>query len=167
MEKGIEAQQALVRKGSTFARRLLAFPTPVIIASPGHAIAKGAFTLLSVDYRIGVEGAFKIGLNEIAIGMTMHHVGLALARQRLAKHYFHRAVFNAELFDPNQAVMAGYLDEVVSAEGLMQRAHEKAEELAALDILGHGQTKLRARKEFLNHLDWAIEEDASGSLFNK
>ena len=47
---------ALVATGSTFSRRMLAHPFPIIVACPGHAIAKGAFLLLSSDYRIGVEG---------------------------------------------------------------------------------------------------------------
>ena len=166
MEKGIEAQRALVRKGSTMSKRLLSFPLPVIIASPGHAIAKGAFLLLSVDYRIGTQGDFKIGLNEIAIGMTMHHVGLALARERVAHHMFHRAVFNAEMFSPDAAVTAGYYDEVVTADNLLERALEKANELAQLDLVGHGQTKLRARKDYFEHFDWAIEADCAGNLFN-
>ena len=58
---------ALVATGSTFSRRMLAHPFPIIVACPGHAIAKGAFLLLSSDYRIGVEGPFHIGLNEVQI----------------------------------------------------------------------------------------------------
>ena len=167
MEKGVDAQRELVQKGSSMSKRLLSFPLPVIIASPGHAIAKGAFLLLSVDYRIGTAGSFKIGLNEVAIGMTMHHVGIALARERVAHHLFNRAVMNAELFNPEDAIQAGYLDEVVSLEDLQARALAKAEELSQLDLVGHGKTKVRARKDYLAHLDWAIKEDASGSLFNE
>lgn len=165
MEKGVDAQRALVMKGSTMSKRLLSFPLPVIAACTGHAIAKGAFLLLSVDYRIGTQGAFKIGLNEIAIGMIMHHVGIALARHRVAHHIFNRAVFNAEMFSPEGAVSAGFFDEAVAAEELMARALEKAHELAQLDLVQHGATKLRARKDYLEHLEWAIKEDASGSLF--
>ena len=80
----------LVAKGSTLARRMLAHPYPIIVACPGHAVAKGAFVLLSADYRIGVEGPFTIGLNEVLIGMTMHHVGIELARERLGKAAFQR-----------------------------------------------------------------------------
>ena len=83
-------QQAidLVTAGSTLARRMLAHPFPIIVACPGHAVAKGAFVLLSADYRIGVEGPFNIGLNEVKIGMTMHLVGIALARDRLSPAVF-------------------------------------------------------------------------------
>ena len=64
-----ESAKELVTKGSKLSLRMLSFPQPIIVACSGHAIAKGAFLLLSADYRIGVEGDFKIGLNEVMIGM--------------------------------------------------------------------------------------------------
>ena len=85
MTSGPQNAINLVAAGSTLARRMLAHPYPIIVACPGHAVAKGAFILLSADYRIGVEGPFNIGLNEVQIGMTMHHVGIELARDRLRK----------------------------------------------------------------------------------
>ena len=112
----------LVRQGSTLARRLLAHPFPVVIACSGHAVAKGAFLLLSVDYRIGVDGPFSIGLNEVQIGMTMHHAGIELARDRLRKSAFHRSVINGEMFTPLTAVDAGFLDKVVKPDELQAAA---------------------------------------------
>jgi enoyl-CoA hydratase len=53
MTSGPKEAVALVTAGSTLARRLLSHPFPVIVACPGHAVAKGAFLLLSADYRIG------------------------------------------------------------------------------------------------------------------
>ena len=121
-------QQAidLVTAGSTLARRMLAFPFPIVVACPGHAVAKGAFVLLSADYRIGVEGPFSIGLNEVKIGMTMHHVGIAIARDRLTKPTFQRSVINAEMFTPQGALQAGFLDQVVAPEQLLATAMEVA-----------------------------------------
>src|SRR5690606_28281858 len=92
-----EAAKSLVSIGSSLSRRLLAHPYPVVAVCTGHAIAKGAFLLLSCDYRIGVQGPFKIGLNEVAIGMTMHHAGIELARARLTNSAFNRSVINAEM----------------------------------------------------------------------
>ena len=124
MTSGPENAVNLVAAGSTLARRLLSHPYPVIVACPGHAVAKGAFLLLSADYRIGVDGPFQIGLNEVAIGMTMHHVGIELARDRLRKSAFTRSVINAEMFSPAAAVDAGFLDTLVSADQLQDRASQ-------------------------------------------
>lgn len=154
---------ALVKVGSTFCRRLLAFPTPVIAACSGHAIAKGAFLLLSSDMRIGVEGPFKIGLNEVAIGMTMHHAGIELARNRMVPAFFQRSVINAEMFSPQGAVKAGFLDVLVPADQVLAQAQEEAARLAeTLSMKAHHQTKLKARAEYLALLDQAIEKDVSG-----
>ncbi|GAB7531898.1 crotonase/enoyl-CoA hydratase family protein [Pseudomonas sp. 3A(2025)] len=159
MTSGPQAAIDLVAQGSTLARRILAHPFPVIVACPGHAVAKGAFLLLSADYRIGVEGAFNIGLNEVQIGMTMHHAGIELARDRLRKSAFNRAVINAEMFNPQQALQAGFLDQVVSSEALHDTARQVAAHLQKLNMKAHAQTKLKVRHALLQTLDAAIEKD--------
>lgn len=150
---------SLVTLGSTLARRLLSHPFPVIVACPGHAVAKGAFLLLSADYRIGVEGPFHIGLNEVQIGMTMHHAGIELARDRLRRSAFQRSVIGAEMFDPAGALQAGFLDEVVPPEQLQAAALAAAQRLQKLNMKAHARTKLKARKAFLETLDEAIRID--------
>ncbi|MCF5710126.1 crotonase/enoyl-CoA hydratase family protein [Pseudomonas syringae] len=154
-----EAASNLVTQGSTLARRMLSHPFPIIVACPGHAIAKGAFLLLSADYRIGVEGPFNIGLNEVQIGMTMHHAGIELARDRLRKSAFNRSVINAEIFNPEGAMQAGFLDQVVSVEALSETARTVATQLKKINMNAHGKTKLKTRKAFLDTLDAAIELD--------
>lgn len=159
MTSGPQQAIDLVTAGSRLARRMLAHPLPIVVACGGHAVAKGGFLLLSADYRVGVSGPFRIGLNEVAIGMTMHHVGIELARHRLSQTYFNRCLMNAEMLAPEQAVPAGFLDEVVAAEDLMATAHERAVQLSQLNLHAHGATKVKARSEFLETLDRAIELD--------
>lgn len=149
----------LVASGSTLARRMLAHPYPIIVACPGHAIAKGAFLLLSADYRIGADGPFNIGLNEVLIGMTMHHAGIELAKDRLTKPAFQRSVINGELFNPKDAVAAGFLDRVVAAEQLMDTALEVASMMKNINMTAHRNTKLKVRKGLLEALDAAVESD--------
>ena len=164
MTSGPKEAVALVTAGSTLARRLLSHPFPVIVACPGHAVAKGAFLLLSVDYRIGVDGPFTIGLNEVQIGMTMHHAGIELARDRLRKSAFHRAVINAEMFNPQSAVDAGFFDLVVSAEELQGAALAAARQLKKINMIAHKNTKLKVRKALLERLDNAIILDQDFSV---
>lgn len=159
MTAGPKEAVALVTAGSTLARRLLSHPFPVIVACPGHAVAKGAFLLLSADYRIGVDGPFSIGLNEVQIGMTMHHAGIELARDRLRRSAFHRSVINGEMFDPQSAVDAGFLDKVVTAEELQGAALAAARQLKKINMLAHKNTKLKVRKQLLETLDDAILQD--------
>ncbi|MBV6751953.1 crotonase/enoyl-CoA hydratase family protein [Pseudomonas chlororaphis] len=156
MTAGPKEAVSLVTAGSTLARRLLSHPFPVIVACPGHAVAKGAFLLLSADYRIGVEGPFSIGLNEVQIGMTMHHAGIELARDRLRRSAFHRSVINGEMFNPQSAVDAGFLDKVVAAEELKDAAQAAAQALKKINMTAHKNTKLKVRKALLETLDNAI-----------
>ena len=78
------------------AYRLLSFPTPVVIACNGHAIAMGALLLLAGDYRIAPTGPFKIVTNEVAIGLTMPFAAIEICRQRLEPVHFVRAVLLSE-----------------------------------------------------------------------
>ena len=155
---------SLITAGSTLTRRMLSFPFPIIGACTGHAIAKGAFLLLCCDLRIGIKGPFKIGLNEVAIGMTMHQAGIEMARNRVPINYLTRSVINAELFNPETAVLAGFLDTIVEPEQLMETAMAAANQLLTLNMTAHGGTKLKERKEVLIALDAAIEIDAVMTL---
>jgi enoyl-CoA hydratase len=161
MKESSASAISLVTAGSTLARRLLSFPFPVIGACSGHAIAKGAFLLLSCDIRIGSKGPFKIGLNEVAIGMTMHQAGIELARNRVPINYLTRSVITAELFNPETAVLAGFLDTVVEPEQLMETVTAVANQMLTLNMTAYHGTKLKERKEILSALDAAIELDAN------
>lgn len=161
MKESSESAVALVTAGSTLSRRMLSFPFPIIGACTGHAIAKGAFLLLSCDHRVGSLGAFKIGLNEVAIGMTMHQAGIEVARNRIPINYLTRSVINAELFSPEAAIPAGFLDTVVEPEQLMVTAKRIAKQMLTLNMKAHHGTKLKERKDMLAALDAAIVLDST------
>lgn len=142
-----EEVRALVDSGGDVALRLLRSKLPVIIACTGHGLAMGALLLLAADYRIGVAGDFKIGLNETQIGMVMPHFGQTLPKARLHPNYLGRAVINGELFDPQTAVSAGFLDEVADADRLMERARAQAATLGALPSHAFHGNKLAMRRD--------------------
>ena len=91
--------------------------------------------------------------------MTMHHVGIELARDRLRKSAFHRSVINGEMFDPAGAVDAGFLDKIVPAEQLLATAQAAAQQMKKINMTAHKNTKLKVRKALLETLDAAIEMD--------
>jgi enoyl-CoA hydratase len=132
--------------GAGLAERMLSFPRPVVAACNGNAIAMGAFLLLSADYRVGVDGEFRIGLNEVAIGLTLPWFGIEIARHRLARPYFDRCTVTGALLDPQEAMAAGFLDRAVGAAELGETAQAAAGELAGIDAAAHAATKLRVRE---------------------
>jgi enoyl-CoA hydratase len=119
----------------------------------------GAFLVLAADYRIGAEGPFKIGANEVAIGLTMPHFGIEICRQRLAPAHFQRAVVTAEIYAPEGAVAAGFLDQVVPAQDLAATAQVVATRLSTLSMTAHAATKQRVRTETLQAIRRAMEAD--------
>lgn len=145
--------------GATLAERILSFSTPVVVACTGHAVAAGSFLALAADLRIGVDGPFQMGLNEVKIGLTVPWFAIELARQRLHPAHFDRTVVNAAMYNPRDAVTAGFLDRVVAAEELRAASVEAAAELAALNPAAHAATKLRARGQALKALRSAIETE--------
>ena len=145
MTSSSEAARNLVTAGAELVLRLYTFPRPVVVACSGHALAAGAILLLVADARIGAEGEFKIGLNEVAIQLTLPIFALELARDRLSKRHFSAAVTQARIFDPITARDAGYLDAVVKPEALLETAVNQARRLAALPDPAFCNTKQRER----------------------
>jgi enoyl-CoA hydratase len=149
----------MVIGGFELAERTLSFPSPVVIACTGHAIAMGVFLLLSGDYRIGADGPWKLQANEVAIGLTMPRAAVEILRQRLTPGALTRAVTLSEAFRPADAVAAGFLDDVVPEADLVTRAVELADRATALDGRAHRASKLRMRHQTLDVLRSAIEAD--------
>ena len=145
--------------GATLAERILGFERPVITACPGHTVAAGAFMALAADLRIGTDGPFKVGLNEVKIGLTVPWFVIELARQRLNPAHFNRAVVSATMYGPAEAVAAGFLDEVVPADELRAASLAAAATLAELNPQAHAATKLRARGDALKAIRTAIETE--------
>lgn len=160
LQAGGPDARAMLNSGFELAERLLSFPTPVVIACPGHAIAMAAFLLLSGDYRIGTAGPYRIVANEVAIGLTMPKTAIELCRQRLTPAHFVRAVTLSEVYSPDGAIAAGFLDQVAPPDGLDEAAHEVASRLATLVPEAYTVTKRRAMHDTLAAVHAALEADA-------
>src|SRR5215469_2297658 len=153
------AATSMLRAGFDLAERVLSYPRPVVIACTGHAIAMGAFLLLSGDYRVGAAGPYKITANEVSIGITMPRAAVEICRQRLTPAHFSRATILAELYQPDRAIEAGFLDRVCEPADIGDAVRAIARDLANLDLDAHQATKLRARKTALADLHGAIAAD--------
>jgi enoyl-CoA hydratase len=108
--------------------------------------------------RIGAEGPYRIGLNEVQIGLTVPWFAIELARHRLNPASFDRTVVNATMYGPLEAVDAGFLDFVVPA-GDLRAGLDAAGGLAGLDPVAHAATKLRARAKALEAVRGGIESE--------
>jgi enoyl-CoA hydratase len=149
----------ILRLGASLAERILSFPAPVTVACTGHAFPAGAFLLMAADARVGADGPFRLGLNEVRIGLTLPWFAAVLARHRLTPAHFDHAAVTGEMFDPKSAQGAGLLDAVVPPAELGRVALHVAQDLGSLDRAAHVETKLRIRKPVLVELRASIEAE--------
>lgn len=139
-----------LKAGGDLVQRLYSFSLPVVAACSGHAVAQGAFTLLACDVRIGAAGPFKIGLNEVMIGLTIPHYGVEIARARLAPSWFNHAAVTGAFYAPHDAAIAGFFDRVVDEGEVAAAALAEARRLTKADLSAHAGTKARVRKHTLD-----------------
>lgn len=159
MMSGPDAATALLRRGADLLMKLYALPLPLVVACTGHALAGGALVVLTGDYRIGAAGAFRIGLNEVAIGLPVPVLAMELARDRLAPAALPRATLLAQIYGPEDAVAAGYLDEVVPADALLERAKQEAARIGAYSRQAFRGTKERLRGRTIAYIRSAMDDD--------
>jgi enoyl-CoA hydratase len=157
-----EQTYSMLSGGARLSQRLLSFPLPTFTACSGHAIAMGCFLLMSTDYRIGIEGESKFAANEVAIGMTVPHFAIRALRQRLTPQQLNKAVNFAYYFSAKEALQAGFVDELCSAEQLMEVAMTRATDALKLDEAAHTSSKLRLREVLLQDIARDIERDCEG-----
>jgi enoyl-CoA hydratase len=140
-----EAGGRMVRLGAELALKVLTFPTPVVTVAQGHAYPMGAFLMLAADWRIGAAGDWRAGLNEVRIGLTLPRFALEVARARLTPPYFNRTALTGEMYGPDEAKIAGFLDEVVAGPSLADAVEAAVARMEGIDLPSHAATKLRAR----------------------
>jgi enoyl-CoA hydratase len=163
MTSGVDAMQGLVKSGAEFLVRLYSTPLPTVAAANGHALAMGALLLLASDTRMGADGPFKLGLNEVAIGMGLPIFAVELARDRLAPTAFTAATIQGTVYDPAGAVTAGYLDRLVPVEELEATAREEAGRLAGMRRGAVSHTKVRARQATIDRILSTLDEDMAAT----
>jgi enoyl-CoA hydratase len=159
MSQGPEAARGLVAGGARWLARMADSKLPIVAACGGHALAMGALLLLGADVRIGAEGDFKIGLNEVAIRMTLPAFAIELAGERLSRRHLLRATELAEIYSPAAAVDAGYLDRVVPAERLEAEALAEAARLAELPRRAFAETKRGMRGALALRIRAGLDEN--------
>ncbi len=150
--------QRLITLGVRTLMRLYGHPQPVVIGATGHAVALGAFMLLAGDYRVGTAGDYRVGLNETAIGLHLPPFGIELARARLPPQHLTQAAIMARLYAPDEAIEAGFLDEVLAADAVRTTAIAKAQAWSALHAEALAYNKAAFRDDAIARVLAALED---------
>jgi enoyl-CoA hydratase len=120
--------------------------------------------VLTGDHRVGARGAFRIGLNEVSIGLPVPVLAMELARDRLAPAELTRATLLAQIYDPEAAVRAGYLDALAEPGEVLAVARTEAARLAALGRTPFRATKTRLRGKTIAHVNASLDADLQSIL---
>ena len=129
LRSGGEAASELLHGGTELILRLVEFPRPLVIACTGHALGAAAVSLLCGDVRIGSAGDYRIGMDWVSVGLPVPDLAVELARARLSPRHMTLACNTAQIYWPDHAVEAGFLDSVTS-EDAVDRAWSVAADLA-------------------------------------
>jgi len=158
-EQNLEDSRTMVR----LFRSLYEFPKVTIAAVNGPAIAGGTGLALLCDFTLAVPEA-KFGYTEVRIGFVPAIVSTFLLRQ-VGEKQARDLLLTGRIFDAEEALRLGLVNEVVPADRLLARAHE----LAGL-LQENSPASLRATKKLLSdharaeidaQIEAAIRENAA------
>ena len=159
MAQGPEQAMELTGAGARLVARMLEHPHPIVSVCTGHAYPMGAFMLMASDYVIGEEGDFRLGLNEVTIGLTLPQFAIELARYRLGDNAIRRLSLTGEMLSPDHALSLGLLDELVANEEADAALEQRVESFRQVDHTAFQETKQKLHHEFLQRLDAAISSE--------
>jgi len=136
-------------------------PKPTIALMNGHAIAGGLVLVLACDYRLGVAGDYRIGLNEVAIGSSFPLVAFEIVRLRLTHARAAELLLGASLYPASRAVELGVVDELLPPQDATATCLRRAARLAAFPRDAYGHTKAALVAEAVARVENESEEHAA------
>jgi enoyl-CoA hydratase len=155
----------MVKAGAELALRLMSFPLPTIGVMEGHAYPMGTFLLLACDFRLGARGPHRMGLNEVAIGIPPPGFAIELARSRLHPAWLSRTVTSGEMYEPDDAVIAGLLDRVVPPDAIGAELGKIVSALRTIHKPSHATAKTRLRHATMDAMRAAIDRELTMAAY--
>ena len=132
--------------------RVFVHPAPVVAAANGHAIAGGCLLVAAADQRLMAQGAARIGIPELQVGVPFPPIALEIMRFATPPQHFRTIVYRAETYEPAAALALGLIDEVVEPEALLDRALATAERLASVPADTFAITKREIRRPAMDRI---------------
>jgi len=144
-------------------RTLALCEIPVVAALTGHAPAGGAVLAIHCDHRVMAEGGFKIGLNEVQVGLPMPRVIYSTLARVVGVRQAERLSVGAVMLTAGEAREIGLVDELAAPELVVERALERARDYVALPERAMRETRRLARRDLAEA--FAREERATWEAF--
>jgi enoyl-CoA hydratase/carnithine racemase len=138
----------------------LSFPKPTIAMLNGHAIAGGLILVLTCDYRLGLDGEYRIGLNEVEIGASFPRAAFEIVRLRLAHQQGSELLLGAAIYPAQQAVRLGVVDELIPADAFEATVSRRAARLGSFPRDAYAHTKAALVAEGMARIQADTPEEA-------
>jgi enoyl-CoA hydratase/carnithine racemase len=113
-------------------RAIALSPVPLVCAITGHSPAGGCVLAVFSDYRVMAEGDFRIGLNEVQVGLPVPDVIAAALTRLTGQRHAEQLLVTGALLAPVEALSVGMIDRVVAIDRVVPAAIERCRTLAAL-----------------------------------
>ena len=144
--------------------KLLTFPKPTVAMVNGHAIAGGFVLALACDYRLGRDGDYRVGLNEVAVGAAFPTMAFEIVRLRVPHARASEVILGAALYPASQAVRLGLVDELFAADVFEQTVLRRAARLAALPREAYAHAKGALVAEAVARIEAETPEQAAQAI---
>ena len=143
---------------------LASFKKPLVAAINGHSPAGGCVLALCCDYRVMVEGAFIIGLNEIPVGIIVPDSIFNLYAFCIGERKAYQYLIEGKLLNVSEAHFAGLIDEVSTADDLMTLAEKKVRTYMQFNPATWSASKMNLRREVIGKLNVAHTDTLEAML---
>src|SRR5262249_47615968 len=110
---------------------------------------------LACDARLMAEGAGKIGVPELLVGVPFPAAALEIVRFAVPRDKVQSLLYTGRTLPPQEALAAGLVDEVVAPEKLLERAQESAGQLAGIPPRVYCLTRQALRAPALERMERA------------
>jgi enoyl-CoA hydratase len=140
--------------------QLLEMPKPTVAMVRGHAIAGGLILVLACDYRLGLDGDYKVGVNEVAIGASYPRIALEILKLRLPHARAAELALGAALYPSSQALRLGIVDELLPAETFEDTVLRRARRMGAFPRDAYAHTKAGLIAETVARVNAESQEEA-------
>jgi 3,2-trans-enoyl-CoA isomerase len=144
----------------SFTANMVSFKKPMVAAISGHSPAGGCVMALACDYRVMAEGQYIIGLNEVPVGIIVPNSIFQLYSFWIGKAEAAQSLLTGRLYNPEEALRVGLVDDVVKNESLLTAAERKIKKYMELESNTWSQSKLNIRQELIT----AVTTDQSETL---
>lgn len=124
-------------------------PIPIVAAMTGHSPAGGMVLAIFCDWRICAEGNWKLGLNEVQVGLPLPPVIYSALRRLVGTRHAEHLAVTGRIVSPIEALSLGMVDEVVPQELVVPRAVAWGADLLKLPRFAVETTRKKARADLI------------------